>query len=122
MAWPAPHGDTRPRSAAYWKSAWPLPRRLRQTLFSTRAGETAVLRAERSPNPKSQTPCRAKPRTDAGVGSNGPIFLFPELFLKKPFQVHAADGRSATLHASPHLDLSAHPLPPLRPNSKRLRL
>ena len=43
--------------------------------------ETAVPRAEHSPNQRSQTPCRDKPRT--GAGSNLALFLFFE----KPLQV-----------------------------------
>jgi hypothetical protein len=62
----ASSGSRADASRSSLKMRWPCGvRRLRQTLFSTRAGETAVLRAERSPNPRSQTPCRDKPRTGA---------------------------------------------------------
>src|SRR5260370_41999552 len=76
--------------------------------FSTRAEETAVPRAGRSPNRRSQTPCRDKPRT--GAESNLAIFLFFE----KPLQVDFADGGGGGIKAAAHLDLFANFLHPFR--------
>src|SRR5258707_7553662 len=80
------------------------------------AVETAVPRAARSPNRRSQTPCRDKPRT--GAGSNLAIFLFFE----KPLQVDLADGGGSSSKASAHGDLLAHLLHQLRRNVESFRL
>ena len=92
------------------------PRRRRQILFSTRAAETAVPRAEHLPNPRSRTPCRDKPRTGAGAGSTLVIFFFFELFFEESLQVDPADSRGGSVEASAHLDLFAYLLHPMRWN------
>src|SRR5258708_30033176 len=55
-----------------------------------------------SPNQKSRTPYRDKPRT--GAGSSLALFLF----LEEPFQVDAADGGGSGIKALAHLDFLAH--------------
>src|SRR6266478_10176434 len=72
--------------------------------------------AERSPNRRSQTPCRDKPRTGAGAGSTLAIFFFFELFFEKALQVDRADRRGGRVEASAHLDLFAYLLHPSRRN------
>src|SRR5205823_14535257 len=66
-----------------------------------------------SPNRRSQTPCRDKPRS--GAGSNLAIFLFFE----KPLQVDFADGSGGGIKASAHLDLLAHQVNQFRRNVER---
>src|SRR5438552_7438432 len=70
----------------------------------------------RSPNRRSQTPCRDKPRT--GAGSNLAIFLFFE----KPLQVDLADGSGGSIKASAHVDLLAHQVNQFRRNVESFRL
>src|SRR5205807_10671904 len=112
----APHRHTRPRSAAGWESAWRHPRRRRQTPSSRSAEEIPFPRAGSSPNQRSQTPCRDRPRT--GAGSNLAIFLFFE----KPLQVDTADGSGGSIKASAHVDLLAHQVNQFRRNVESFRL
>src|ERR1700686_5411690 len=80
------------------------------------AEETPYPRAGNSPNQRSQTPCRDRPRT--GAGSNLAVLLF----FQKPLQVDTADGSGGSIKASAHLDFLAHLLSQLGGNVESLRL
>ena len=73
-------------------------------------------REERSPNQKSRTPCRDKPRI--GVGSRLPLFLLFE----EPLQVDAADGSRGGIEAAAHLRFLSHLVSPVGRDVESLRL